>query len=263
MRSLPSKRRNGFTLIELLVVLVILAVLIGMFLPAWNRAKGKARRISCVGRLKNIGLAYRIFATDHNGSFPWALNPTNQHSTAIQGAFAWQHFVAVSNELSTPEIILCPADGIQPGTPADIPRVKAPNWLAFPRLAPTAAGNRFVSYFVGLDASEENPQTILGGDRNLSADVSAATPNLIRNGGATRGPLGPNGSFQILPAAANTFPVNAATRNFGFTTRTHDGSGNILLGDGSVQQVTSARFREAIRDSVSTTDSAIQWSLPN
>jgi prepilin-type N-terminal cleavage/methylation domain-containing protein/prepilin-type processing-associated H-X9-DG protein len=263
MRSFPSKRRNGFTLIELLVALVILAVLVGMFLPAFDRAKGKARRIGCVSRLKNIGLAYRIFATDHNGSFPWALNPTNQHSTAIQGAFAWQHFVAVSNELSTPAIILCPADGIQPGTPADIPRIKASNWLDFPRLAPNATGNRFVSYFVGLDASEEKPHTILGGDPNLSADVSAATPNLIRNGGATRGPLGPDGSHEILPAAADAFPVNAATRNFGFTARTHDGTGNILLGDGSVQQVTSARFREAVRDAVATTGTPIQWSLPN
>ncbi len=263
MRSLPSKRPNGFTLIELLVVLVILAVLIGMFLRPVSGAKVKASRIRCVGRLKNIGLAYRIFATDNNGSFPWALNPTNQLSTAIQGAFAWQHFVAVSNELSTPEIILCPADGIQPGTPADIPRVKASNWLSFPRLTPTAAGNRFVSYFVGLDASEENPQTILGGDRNLTPDTSAAAPNILRNGGANQGPLGPTGSYQILVPTADTFPVNAATRNFGFTARTHDGAGNILLGDGSVQQVTSARFREAIRDSVSTTDAPIQWSLPN
>jgi prepilin-type processing-associated H-X9-DG protein len=60
-----------------------------------------------------------------------------------------------------------------------------------------------------------------------------------------------------------TAPTAAATRNFGFTGRTHDSAGNILLGDGSVQQVTSARFREAIRDEAASTGNAISWSLPN
>jgi prepilin-type processing-associated H-X9-DG protein len=45
--------------------------------------------------------------------------------------------------------------------------------------------------------------------------------------------------------------------------RTHDAAGNILLGDGSVQQVTSARFREAIRDSAASTAAPLSWSLPN
>jgi prepilin-type processing-associated H-X9-DG protein len=62
---------------------------------------------------------------------------------------------------------------------------------------------------------------------------------------------------------AQTMATAAGTKNFGFSQRTHDSAGNILLGDGSVQQVTSARFREAIRDAAATTASPLQWSLPN
>jgi type II secretory pathway pseudopilin PulG len=243
-------------LIELLVVIAIIAILAGMLLPALAKAKAKAQRIKCVNNEKNIGLGFRIFSTDNNGQFPWTVD-VSQGGSQTNGALTWQHYVAVSNELSTPKIILCPSDGQQAGETAA--RQEATNFLHLVRVGGVNA-NRFVSYFVGLDASEENPQTILGGDRNISPDTSIASPVLVKNTtAATAGPL----SFPIPVAMANTMPVAAGTRNFGFTMRTHDAAGNILLGDGSVQQVTSARFREAIRDAAATTASPLSWSLPN
>jgi prepilin-type N-terminal cleavage/methylation domain-containing protein len=75
-----------------------------------------------------------------------------------------------------------------------------------------------LSYFIGLEASSANLQCLLAGDRNITNSTG------LRNG--------------ILFASTND--------SAGWTASTHVGNGNILLSDGSVQQVSMPRLREAI-----------------
>jgi prepilin-type N-terminal cleavage/methylation domain-containing protein len=64
------KQILGFTLIELLVVIAIISILAALLLPALASAKKKGQRAVCLSNLKQIGLAFTIYLTDHQGHFP-------------------------------------------------------------------------------------------------------------------------------------------------------------------------------------------------
>ncbi|MGA2853716.1 MAG: prepilin-type N-terminal cleavage/methylation domain-containing protein [Verrucomicrobiota bacterium] len=147
--------KNGFTLVALLVIIAVIAILAAMMLPALARAKGKAQRINCVNNLKQIGLAYRIWEGDNGGKYPMDV-PVAKGGTKefITGADTFRHFQVISNELSTPRILVCPADT----------RTAAANFV---RLK-----NQNVSYFVGLDANDAYPRRFLSGDRNITGPAA-------------------------------------------------------------------------------------------
>jgi prepilin-type processing-associated H-X9-DG protein len=210
--------RSAFTFWDLIIVISVIVVLACFLLPRAPHGRVNPLRLRCVNNLKHIGLAYCIYANDHNDLFPWESGKSNAPAADHALGDLLNYTLLVSNELSAPFIVSCPADQRPPPT----------NWSGLVSV-------KQISYFLGMDSSPNLSNPIAAGDRNLTNSRGSLALGVRKIG---------------------------VDHTIGWDATIHKSQGNILMGDGSVQQVSPARLRSQIQAALENTNSAMTWIIP-
>jgi prepilin-type N-terminal cleavage/methylation domain-containing protein len=222
MKHNMPKTRKAFTLIELLVVIAIIAILAALLLPALAKAKERSRRAACANNLKQVGLSFKTFALDNDGKYPCAVAVADGGMSPIEKVEAWKHYYAMSNELENPKILQCPSD-VRNTLPAGDFTQRPDGFIQ-----PGGLGDRGLSYFAGLDATEIKPQSIVSGDYNVRFLERVCGTWNIR-----------------AQAICNRAYNQAAWDVLAWTNNCHgEGFGSMTLADGSVQAMTTGGLKE-------------------
>ncbi|HEY6227714.1 MAG TPA: hypothetical protein VI282_11390 [Verrucomicrobiae bacterium] len=166
-----SSAHAAFTRPELIAITCILLIVATLGAFSLSESRYNQQRRACVDNLKKIGLAFRIASTDGGADdFPF------QHSVEDGGTReytnVWQHFLAVTNEISEPNIFICPTASKTP----------AASWRSFT--------DQNISYFLGVTAMETRPQAFLSGDVGFFVDGQPPQSNPIS--------LSTNGNIRYL-----------------------------------------------------------------
>ena len=247
MKNSAHQRTRAFTIEELLVVVVTIGLFAAVLVPALTRTHRPAKRIQCVSRQKQMGTAFRVFASDNGDLYPLQATtnayvvPTGATTTQVNSAAAesWQVAQCLWKEVISPQILLCPADWER----TKFRRVTDFNGVAGATggvskssLGHPANRNNAVSYAFGVAADESRPQGVLIVDRNVN-NVGLAGAGVATNVALTR-------SRVVLEATAG--PTQAV---WVMGTRVHDLlQGNLAFADGSVQQATAEVMRQSFEN---------------
>ena len=162
---LCNRNEAAMTRLEVVVVIAVV-IIVGLMMLAVFVLPGnisKARKITCTNHLMQIGMSYRIWEGDHGREYPMFVSITNGGSLElVHSGDVLRTFMVMSNEISAPQILHCPADLAHVQT------------KTFDRLS-----NSNISYFIGVDATEANPQGVLTGDSNLEINGKPVKSGLV------------------------------------------------------------------------------------
>ena len=223
-----TSSETAFTRLDLAMVLAALGLLSGIAWPVLAGNKQRSEQVSCVGNLRQVGRAVQLWGNDHEDRTPWftpVVEGGTRRSMDPLKNNAFFQIGALSNELVTPKMLVCPSD-----VGVGAPRKMASNFSATdPNGGFFTLGyhNAALSYVIDLHSYFWLPRYVLSGDRNIQWD-SANANCALGVSGATMA----NGS----PHQVDIYWTNAI----------HGETGNILYTDGSVEQLSTTGLRRAI-----------------
>jgi prepilin-type processing-associated H-X9-DG protein len=224
---------QAFTRIELIVTLAAIGLLGIIGASVHGNTRERSERLVCMNNQRLIGRAFNMWAAEHNGQIPGRVPQSEGGLTdaiiphkvpgigTFPAAFAgntWFQFLWVYEDLPSASILVCPSD------PA---RKRASGFTATPGgFAHVTMQNSALSYLFSTHGLRELPSMMLSADRNV---ITAGTTGCSSTYTTTR----------LIRIGSQAVPT-------GWTSGLHVNSGNVLMTDGRVEEMTTPDFNKYV-----------------